>query len=227
MTLTTSELLSLLDGKQMTAGRAIGIIRRDEHRPSLPPAQRAFVKSVRESSRRRPGPTPTHPENSATSSRTRRDPNAELSPIELAWLERLPSDPAQVRFEDAVELAALASSVSAMRAPQSARLVNSVWLPIKAHHDRRVAEARLAQAREPLPSLPSETKAALAEALAAQNPGLSELARAAEVSEILRTFEEGRAAARETSLRQAEARIKTLDAEAAQYADTTGEVVSV
>lgn len=225
MTLTTQELFRLLDGKQMTIGRAAGILSRDRHRPSLPAAQRAFVQTVHDTLRERPAPPPPHPEAAARTSTTRRDATADLTPVELAWLDRLPRDPSQIRFEDAAELAALAGSINKMRTPQSARLVDAVWLPVKAIHDRRAADAQLAQARRPMPSLPPETKDAVLAALAAQKMEISSEALHAEAAKLIDDFNAARSNAHESNLRTAKERVNELTERERAYADRTGSAV--
>lgn len=227
MTLTTKQLLSLLDGKQMTIGRALGILRRDEHYPSLPAAQREFVRAVYEAAREKPGAPVQHPEDAAhRSRRERRDERAELTPVELAWLDRLPRDPAQVRFDDAVQLATLARSISAMHTPTSARLVESIWLPVKAIHDRRVADAKLAQARRPLSALPASTRDAVRAALAVEMPGIADSVLAGQAGEVVRELEDARAAAHADRVRSAEAEVAEVTERAKAYARVADDMVS-
>jgi hypothetical protein len=67
-----------------------------------------------------------------------------LTPADLVWLQRLPSDPAAVTFADATALAALHQAVSERTNPSDARLVRSIATPVLEHHDRLAAESTLA-----------------------------------------------------------------------------------
>lgn len=99
-------------------------------------------------------------------------PNSDkpLSAADLAWLERLPRDPAAISWEDARQVAKMAQSIGAVSNPSDARLIRSVWQPLRIHHDRRLAEAELAAAEKPLPKVPSSAGGALAAALQAELP---------------------------------------------------------
>jgi hypothetical protein len=113
-----------------------------------------------------------------------------LTPTELAWLDRLPRDPAEVSYQDARALAGLAQAlggyagingrVSGMRAagddgpgPKATsadlRLVRAVWDPVRELHDRKQAEVNLANASASYPTIPASTEAALADAIHREN----------------------------------------------------------
>src|SRR4051794_31683887 len=95
--------------------------------------------------------------------------NAEpLSPAELAWLQRLPSDPAAVTFDDATALAGMAERLSPSTQPADARLVHDIWQPIADLHDRRLLKGTVAIASRPLPQVPSGALDALVEAVGAE-----------------------------------------------------------
>lgn len=174
MNLSAKDIVRLLDPSSMTAGAAMNR-RRHASKPSsrVTTRQIAFLDAVIASKDDRKGDVvPTHPEAGATRAQYRRDESTELSPIELAWLDRLPRDPAAVTFEDAERLAALSGQISAMRNPQSALLIETVWAPVKALHDNRVAQAKLALAKQPLPRFPEAVYGAMADALESEHPGV-------------------------------------------------------
>lgn len=103
-----------------------------------------------------------HPRDMAHRKRQpRRTGDLELTPVELAWLQRLPADPEQVSFDDAVELAAMTFVDRGIGSP-STRLLNSHWLPVEAVFDRREAEYRLQEARRPLHLIPNPVPAVAA-----------------------------------------------------------------
>jgi hypothetical protein len=173
--MTPKELLDLLSGSNMNAGKAGARLRRGANPGSLlPRAQREFLETVRDTPRRTTTAGVVHPEDEAGRVANRRNKDEDLSPVELAWLQRLPLDPAAITFDDAVQLAALASSVSKMKTPATYRLVESVWRPVKDLHDERLAKAQLEKARAPLPDLPLTTVQAIAASLAAQETKFAE-----------------------------------------------------
>lgn len=94
-----------------------------------------------------------------------------LSAADVAWLSRLPQ-PDQVTLDDARELAKLAAQVTP--GGSDARLVNSIWAPVKTRHDLAKARHDLAQAQTPEPEFShGAARAALADAIAAEVPALS------------------------------------------------------
>lgn len=99
-------------------------------------------------------------------------PSGGLTPSDLAWINRLPADPAQVSHQDAVSLAGLATGLSPMSNASDHRLVSSVWLPIKEIHDANSAKMALQNAQTTTPPVPSSAIAALADAIAAETPNL-------------------------------------------------------
>lgn len=128
---------------------------------------------------------PSHPADFQTVGRRRTE--GPLSAAEMAWLQRLPSDPTQVPFEDAAEVANLVAKVSRMKDPAGARLLTSVWQPIADYHDRRVAQDRLARARQPLPTIPSGALDALIEAVKIEDPTLPDDVIVSRANTLLRT----------------------------------------
>lgn len=67
-----------------------------------------------------------------------------LTAAAVVWLSRLPTDPSQISDADAVELYRLSTRV---RRGDDALLVRSLWEPVRAHHERKAAEAALQAAR--------------------------------------------------------------------------------
>jgi len=62
---------------------------------------------------------------------------AQLSAADLAWLTRLPASPASISLEDGQVLAGMAQALTPGSADR--RLVDSIWLPLKALHDTALA----------------------------------------------------------------------------------------
>lgn len=104
-----------------------------------------------------------------------------LTPVELHFLGALPkdaqgqTDAARVPHTDARALAALAADISPIEHGMDARVVDQAWSPVKDHHDRNAAQVELANVRsQSLPPIPSSTLNALAEAVVAENPQLTD-----------------------------------------------------
>lgn len=115
-----------------------------------------------------------HPEQAARAADLRRG-GGPLTPVETAWLTRLPTDPSTVPHADATALASLAKDVSPVKHPMDARLVDSVWAPIKEVHDRNAADVALTNARALKPNpVPASVLPAMAEAVKAENDQLSD-----------------------------------------------------
>lgn len=92
----------------------------------------------------------------------------EFTATDLAWLNRLPSDPAAVSYDDAVQLASLAAASSSFADPSGHRLVQSIWKPVKEVHDAKAAASALQQSRQQVHDEPGSAVDALADALAAE-----------------------------------------------------------
>ena len=157
-----------------------------------------------------------HPLEHATRAQYRRDTGEDLAPAELAWLQRLSLDPTQISFPDAARLAALAQSISPMQAPASARLIDSVWGPVKELHDRRVAEAQHADAAEPLTRIPSVAIGAIAELIEQQNENLDDLAIASKARQVIANVSTQREDRHSKALARADRALKELAANKAQ-----------
>lgn len=137
----------------------------------------------------------------------------ELTAVEMAWLDRLPRDPAQVTWEDARSLAAMASQ---SLSPADRRLVASVWEPVRHLHDRRAAEVSLANARRPLPEVPASAYNALADAISDEHAELTDGEALSRASAALHEALAERSAARERELQAAQAQLAALDEANAQ-----------
>lgn len=67
------------------------------------------------------------------------DMPAQLSAADLAWLQRLPTDPAAISYEDARVLAGMAETLPPGSADK--RLLDSIWAPVRQLHDAAQANA--------------------------------------------------------------------------------------
>ena len=209
--LTPGEILGLLakpvNGTQ--AGKVEYLAQREARpnpangRPTQ--SQRAFLDAMRRVPVRLGTAAYRHPE---TNVQFRSSDDA-LTPAELAWLQRLPSDPAQVSYNDASALATLAKSVTGA----DARLVNSVWQPVKEYHDRNVARLQLESAAQPLPQIPSEALNALADAIQAhpQTSNLTPAEAIARACEMLGEVAAIRSSARDQQIADAQGKVAAVD----------------
>jgi len=148
-------------------------------------------------------------------------PSPGLVPADLAWISRLPQDPAQVSHADAVALAGLASGLSATANPSDHRLIQSVWLPVKEHHDAASAKVALANAQTPVPPVPSSALPALTDAVAAETPQLQPTEAVARAGTLLREALDKRTSAREDKVTAARAAIALASEAAAARTATT------
>lgn len=141
----------------------------------------------------------------------------QLEPSDLLWLQRLPQDPAKVPFEDAVTVAGMHEGLARNQPIGSSdrRLIDSVWRPIEAHHDQRAAAAALTNAARPLPSVPASALPALADAIAAEVPSLSDAEVMARAQDALRQALEERSAAHTEEVQKAQQHAADIKAAAA------------
>lgn len=212
--MSPKELLALLTNSNMNGGRAGARLNYGSRAGNLlPRAQREFLEAVRDTPRRPTTAGVVHPEDEASRVANRRSKDEDLSPVELAWLQRLPLDPTAITFGDAVQLAALAGSISKMKTPASHRLVESVWRPVKELHDERLAKAQLEKVRAPLPDLPRTTVEAVAASLEERHPGVSQQALMIEARAIVEPFDESRQRDRHRAIESAERKLQQLSDE--------------
>lgn len=156
-----------------------------------------------------------------------RDPRAQngaqprttgLSPAEVAWLQNLPKDPAQVAYADAVQLARLARTLR----PTSGnggeerrgdlRLVHQVYAPVEELHDRLLAKAELSNAQASRPEVPHSALGAVAEAIGSEVPGLRENEALQRASEAIADRAASHEADRRQRIVEAERKLATVDA---------------
>jgi len=173
----------------------------------------AFLKDAQ---RQRPvGTAPTaqtyqHPGSLAY--RTKPRPDGALTPTELAWLQRLPADPAHTPYDDATALGQLAANLSPMKQPTDHRLVQSYWAPVKDHHDRNQADVTLSNARAtPLPPVPDSTLPALVEAVTTEHPELTPGEATGRAKAMLDQATTKRGDARAQAIEDAKATLAALD----------------
>jgi len=148
----------------------------------------------------------THPAAGHIPSRDR----VPLSPVELAWLNRLPQDPTQISWDDARTLASMANSLSSPKLSADRRLVDSVWNPVREIHDHAAAEVQLRNAERPLPMLP-DALGALADAVAMENPQLEPQDAIGRASRLLDQAAETRRATRERAIDAARRQLADLE----------------
>jgi hypothetical protein len=144
-----------------------------------------------------------------------------LSPAGLAWLQGLPTDPEQVSYDDAVQLAKMAANTSAFKDAQSALLVGQKWVPVKEVHDGRAAQAVLTNAQVSAPSVPSSVMPALTDAIAAETPTLEPDEAVAPAGARLRAVLDQRSTAREGKVLDARAAIAKAGEARARRTSTT------
>jgi hypothetical protein len=109
-----------------------------------------------------------------------------LSPSDLIWIQRLPTDPAKIPFQDAARLGQLAKHVADA---SDRNLLQSVWLPVKEHHDRRQAEALAHNANLAPANLFLESVQALGDIIRNEMPTLSQAGAEEEARELIRQAE--------------------------------------
>lgn len=184
--MTRRQVIDLLGAPtRVLKGRALGVLNPyPTGRSNLTPAQAKFVQEVTKSDAKLT-PIAPHPEDRAALDGYRRKPGEELTAVELAWLQRLPLEPEKVTFDDAVQLAALDHSIREATNPASARLIRSIWEPVKDLHDIARAEAKLRRAKAEPNAIPSSAFDALVDALKSEYPDASEAMLEAEAREIL------------------------------------------
>lgn len=219
---TIKELNALLGGGSTSRGTAIFLAQKLKREGGSPALRRLCEELIGQ--RIEKLTMPSHPQQHAGRERYLRDNDEELSPVELVWLQRLPRDPKEVTFEEAARLASLAASINTLKAPSSARLVESVWEPVKALHDKRVAEAQLERARQPLPSIPDGALDAVTELLARDHPGVSEGALQFQAQELMAEFHATRQHDHERAVADSEAAVEAIDQRSSERLSLDGQV---
>jgi len=126
-----------------------------------------------------------------------------LSPSDLAWIGRLPTDPTKMPYDDAAALAGLASSLAGTKHASDARLVESVYAPVRELHDGNAARVALTAAQRPAPPVPSSALQALTDAIAAEVPTLQPGEALSRAGAALRDALDKRATVRQQKAAQA------------------------
>ena len=97
---------------------------------------------------------------------------AQLNAADLGWLQRLPTEPEKISYEDGRVLAGMVQATKLGSSDR--RLVDSIWNPVKQLHDIGQAKANLANAdAAAVPTPPPATHDVLATALAREMPMLT------------------------------------------------------
>jgi len=174
-----------------------------------------------------------HPAGTATAEQQYRHPAADakahapgrggapLTPSDLAWLNRLPTDPTQVSYDAASTLAGLASSLSGTQHTSDRRLVESVWSPVRELHDGNAARVALTAAQRPAPPVPSSALQALTDAIATEVPTLQPAEALSRAGTQLREALDKRATVRQQKVADARAAIARASEAAAVRTATT------
>ena len=212
--LTTKDIISAIEAEPspMQKGRLAAMKRfKLDRTQRYPVTHPQFMRDMLAVDPRDPI-TYVHPEQRVQPRPLRHGEEFTVSAVDIAWLQRLPHDPAQVTFDDAVQLAQLSGAVSKLRQPSEHRLLWSMWAPVKAIHDRKATEAALAQAQQPLPPVPSSALGALADAIAAEVPELRDDEVLSRAHSDLNAALERRAAARAKRVADAQRRLEEINA---------------
>jgi len=144
-----------------------------------------------------------------------------LSPSDLAWIGRLPSDPTKMPYDDAVQLAGLSASLAGTQHASDARLVDSVWKPVQEVHDAGAARVALDQAQRSVPDVPSSAVRALADSIAAEVPNLQPAEALSRAGTQLREALDKRATVRQQKVLDARAAIARASEAASLRTATT------
>lgn len=196
--LTAARSSSGLRGRLEVLRRQLDQAARD--RKPVPPSYRALVTAmlkVAEPSTGRPTPY-AHPGRGPASRPA--GPPRSLTAGDLAWLDQLPRDPAQVSDDDAAALARLARQVALGSSDD--RIVQAAWTPVRQLHDARAREHDLGHARSVVTLPEAELQAALADALAdeTETAPLNERTRSLHARELLDQALDTRAQAHDADL---------------------------
>jgi len=144
-----------------------------------------------------------------------------LSPSDLAWIGRLPTDPIKMPYADAAALAGLSASLAGTQHTSDARLVDSVWKPVQEVHDGNAAGVALAAAQRPAPPVPSSALQALTDAIATEVPTLQPTEALSRAGAALRDAMDKRATVRQQKVADArDAIARASEAAAARTATT-------
>ena len=132
----------------------------------------------------------------------------QLTASDLAWIQRLPTEPDQIKYEDARTLAGMAQATPLGSSDR--RLVDSIWRPLEQLHDVAEAKVELTNATAAaVPTPPAATATVLAAAIAREMPALTPDEANARARALLK----------EAVDKQSESRRKVRDAAAQKLAD--------
>jgi len=175
MTMTSRQILDALEqqpGTEATKGYLAARRRFDTDSPGSAygnVAERAFLDQLANVDPPRRDPGYDSPVKAAVAP-AGQEPQA-LTAAGIEWIKQLPPDPADVSYEDAKALAALAANVTG----QDALYARSVLAPIRRLHDGRAAEVEVRNLqRRPTPPAPPGTDRLLAAAIRREEPALTE-----------------------------------------------------
>jgi hypothetical protein len=193
----------------LTAGSLAFLTQREQNAPDRTTKQLAFLADATALHPRTAGQaTPPYQHPGVRPADPRRG-GGPLTPVEMAWLNRLPADPATTSFTDAETLAALIKDVSPTKHPIDAKLVASHWYPVRDVHDENSARRDIANTRAlVLPPVPASALPAAGEAIAAEQPALSPSEALHRGSQLVDAAAEQRAATKQSLIDNAQ---RTLD----------------
>lgn len=219
--LSTDQILNVVNGlgKAGSKGRTMAARKANQYpmgRTGLTSAQQAFLDAADRVPQRQTAQY-NHPGATAVVTVQSRG-DGPLSPSELAWIDRLPNDPAQVPFTDAQRLLALANAV---KRPDDQALMRSVAAPVQEYHDVNQAQTELANASAPLAGAPHETLGALADSIAATNQDLEPDEAVGRASRLLRDNGERRVREHAAALLAAQHQLQAVQAAAAHRVAVT------
>lgn len=158
----------------VTAGSLAFLSQREQNAPDRTSKQLAFLDDATALHPRTAGQTTPAYQHPGVRAADPRRGGGPLSPVEMAWLARLPVDPSQVPFTDAEALSSLVKDVSPITHPIDAKLVASHWDPVRDVHDENSARRDIANTMgQVLPPIPASALPAAGEVVAAENPALS------------------------------------------------------
>ncbi len=203
----------------ITAGSLAFLTQREQKAPDRTTKQLAFLDDATALHPRTAGQnTPAYQHPGVRTADPRRG-GGPLSPVEMAWLARLPADPTQVSFTDAEALSSLVKDVSPIKYPIDAKLVASHWDPVRDVHDENSARRDIANTRAlVLPQVPHSALAAAADAVANENPALSPSEALHRGSQLVDAAAEQRTATKQDRIDNAQ---HTLDRLATARAERT------
>lgn len=221
MALTTDQVLKTADlaGRPGVRG-AIEAFRRanrsSQNTSTLSRSQRDFLEAV-DAMPHTPAPAPyNHPAHKSgfmprgNAADLHAQHRAPMTMSERAWIERLPTDPTKVSWDDARRLFSLEQTLTD---DDDKHLVRSIAQPIRDYHDRKEVEHKIgALSNAPRIDPPRETLGALADAITAATPELTESEALGRASTLLQEHVQKRAAERAMQRDQLERHLRSLDA---------------